>query len=161
MKKFLLSLMVLPMLGLFTSCDNDGDDLPEVDMEVTFSGATQSPDNNKLYITQGTPLVVESVNAVSRNGKRTTLGLTTYYIDGIPQYQTVTVPFGAEFDTSVLDPGEYLFQIKSSVYQIDKSAAYVMMTYYLVVEEPQNTPDAQSATGSFIAKPHDTRMTAQ
>lgn len=162
MKKFLLSLLILPMLGFITSCDNDGDDLPEVDMEVAISGATQSPDNNKLYITQGTPLVVESITAVPRNGKRTTLGLTTYFLDGIPQYQTVTVPFGATFDTSVLAPGEYVFQIKTSVYQIDKSAAYVMMTYDLVVEEASaDGTDTQADSNSFVATPRDTKVTAQ
>lgn len=159
MKKFLLSMMLLPLLGVFTACDNDGDDLPEVDIEVAMSGATQNPDDNKIYVQQGTPLVIDGITAVSRNGKKTTLGLTTYYLNGVPQFQTVTVPFGAEFNTSDLEPGEYTFQIKTSVYQIDKSAAVCLLTYTLVVEaaddEPSDTP------GSSIVKPDEQQLAEQ
>ncbi len=159
MKKFFLSLMLLPMMAAFTSCDDDKDDLPQVDFEVAISGGVQNADDNKIYVTQGTPLVVESITAVPRNGKRTTLGLTTYYLDGIAQFQTVTQPFGAEFDTSILEPGEYAFQIKTSVYQIDKSAAFALLSYALVVEpaddEPSDTP------GRSIVKPDEQQVAEQ
>lgn len=160
MKKFLLSLMILPALGLFTSCSNDGDDLPEVDMEVTISGGVQSPDDNKIYIEQGTPLVIESVNAISRNGKKTTLGLTTYYLNGIAQYQTVTVPFGCTLSTAQLEPGEYSFTIRSAVYQIDKSAAYVVMTYDLVVEAP-TSDGTTTVPGRSIVTPDQQQIAEQ
>lgn len=144
MKKLFLSLLLLPLMASFSSCSDDSKDLPEVDFEVAITGGTQNSDDNKIYITQGTPLVVESITAIPRNGKRTTLGLTTYFLNGIPQFQTVTVPFGAEFSTSDLEPGEYAFQIKTSVYQIDKSAAFALLSYDLVVEpaddEPTDTP---------------------
>lgn len=159
MKKFFLSLMLLPLMTAFTSCDDDKDDLPEVDFEVAISGGVQNADDNKIYVTQGTPLIVESITAVPRNGKRTTLGLTTYYLDGIAQFQTVTQPFGAEFDTSILEPGEYAFQIKTSVYQIDKSAAFALLSYDLVVEpaddEPSDTP------GRSIVKPDEQQVAEQ
>lgn len=159
MKKFFLSLMLLPLMTAFTSCDDDKDDLPEVDFEVVISGGVQNADDNKIYVTQGTPLIVESITAVPRNGKRTTLGLTTYYLDGIAQFQTVTQPFGAEFDTSILEPGEYAFQIKTSVYQIDKSAAFALLSYDLVVEpaddEPSDTP------GRSIVKPDEQQVAEQ
>lgn len=163
MKKTLIALLLLPMMGFFTACHDDDKDLPEVDFEVAISGGEQNADNNKIYITQGTPLVVESITPVPRNGKKTTLGLTTYYINGIPQAQTVTVPFGAEFDTAVLEPGEYAFQIKTSVYQIDKSAAFALLSYELVVEAPapDETPDDGDTPGRSIIHPDDQQIAEQ
>lgn len=159
MKKLLLSLLLLPVLASFSSCSDDSKDLPEVDFEVAISGGVQNADDNKIYVTQGTPLVVEGITVIPRNGKRTTLGLTTYYLNGIPQFQTVTVPFGAEFDTADLEPGEYAFQIKTSVYQIDKSAAFALLSYELVVEpaddEPSDTP------GRSVVKPDDQQIAEQ
>ncbi len=162
-KKALLALLLVPMMGLVNSCSDDDKDLPEVDFEVTISGGVQSPDDNKIYIEQGTPLDIESIVAVPRNGKRTTLGLTTYYLNGIPQAQTVTVPFGAVFETESLEPGEYAFQIKTSVYQIDKSAAFALLSYDLVVTPA--TPDDGTSTQSIpehnIVKPTKTQIAEQ
>lgn len=163
MKKLFLSLMLLPVLGFVTSCSDDDNDLPEVDMEVTISGGVQNPDDNKIYIEQGTPLVVESVAAVPRNGKKTTLGLTTYYLNGLPQYQTVTVPFSCTLSTEELNPGEYSFQIKSAVYQVDKTAAFVLMSYDLVVLEP-TTDEGGSDTatpGRSIVTPDEQQIAEQ
>lgn len=159
MKKLLLSLMLLPLLGAFTACDNDSNDLPEVDIEVAISGAVQNPDDNKIYVQQGTPLVIDGITAVSRNGKKTTLGLTTYYLNGVPQFQTVTVPFGAEFSTADLEPGEYAFQIKTSVYQIDKSAAVCLLTYALVVEPADD--ESTDVPGQSIVKPDEQQLAEQ
>ena len=44
----------------------------------------QSETDNKIYVTEGTPLVFESLKAVPTNGKKTTLGLTTYFLEGVP-----------------------------------------------------------------------------
>lgn len=141
MKKLFYTLMALPLLASLSACSDSDNDLPEVDMQVTISGGVQNEEDNKIYVDQGTPLVVESVTAVPRNGKKTTLGLTTYYLNGLPQYQTVTVPFSCTLSTDALPVGEYSFQIKSAVYQVDKTAAFVLMSYDLVVEEPtQDTP---------------------
>lgn len=157
--------MLLTAIGLFSACSDDDKDLPDVNIEVTITGGVQNPDDNKIYITQGTPLVVESIVPVPLNGKRTTLGLTTYYLNGIPQAQTVTVPFGASFDTSVLEPGEYAFQIKTSVYQIDKTAAFALLSYGLVVEaqNPDENPDdnPDEPPGKSIIRPDNQQIAEQ
>lgn len=159
-KKVLFALLLVPAMGFVASCSSDDKDLPEVDFEVAISGGVQDPNTNKIYVEQGTPLDVESITAISRNGKRTTLGLTTYYINGIPQYQTVTVPFSATFDTSVLEPGEYAFQIKTSVYQIDKSAAFALLSYDLVVT-PAADDDQTETPGRSIVKPDEQQLAQQ
>ena len=158
MKKLFLSLLLLPALAFLPACSDD-DDLPEVNMEVKISGGTQSADDNKIYVEQGTPLVVESVEAVPTNGKKTTLGLTTYYLNGIMQLQTVTVPFAATFDTAELEPGEYVFQIRTTVYQVDKSAAFILLTYNLVVEAADD--DATDTPGISTIKADDTQIAEQ
>lgn len=159
MKKLLLSLMLMPLLAAFTSCSDDSKDLPEVDFEVQISGGVQSPDDNKIYVQQGTPLVFESITAIPRNGKRTTLGLTTYYLNGIPQFQTVTVPFGCTFETSELEVGEYALQIKTSVYQIDKSAAFCLLSYDLVVEPADD--ESTDIPGSSTVTPDQQQIAEQ
>jgi len=161
MKKSLIALMMLPLAGLFTACHDDDKDLPEVDFKVEISGGVQSPDDNKIYVTAGTPLVIESITPVSRNGKKTTLGLTTYYLNGIPQMQTVTAPFGAEFNTSVLEPGEYAFQIKTNVYQIDKTAAIALLSYDLVVEAPAEGDTDTDTPGRSIIRPDNLQIAEQ
>lgn len=161
MKKSLIALMLLPLAGLFTSCHDDEKDLPEVDFEVTITGGVQNPEDNKIYIEQGTPLVVESITPVSQNGKKTSLGLTTYYIDGIPQMQTITAPFGAEFNTSALQPGEYAFQIKTNVYQIDKSAAIALLSYDVVVTAPSADEGGESDGGSAVVQADDIQIAEQ
>lgn len=152
MKKLLLSLMLLPALAFVSSCSNDDDDLPEANIEVAISGGQQSSVDNKIYVERGTPLVFESLTAVPTNGKKTTLGLTTYYLNGLPQAQTAVEPFGATLETFDLEPGSYTLQIKSAIYQIDKSAAFVLLTFDLVVTEPDtdtsDTPDTSTAEPS-------------
>lgn len=160
MKKFLLALVALPLVALgFTSCSDD-DDLPEAKIEVKMSGGVQSPDDNKIYIAEGDTLVFESLTAVPTNGKKTTLGLTTYYVQGIPFAQTYTVPFSAYLDTEGMTPGEYVIQIKSEIYQIDKSAAFVLLTYQLVIEEP-TTGGGDDTGATFVAVPTHSEIAEQ
>lgn len=163
MKKLLLSLIALPMMVLgFTACSDD-DDLPEAKIEVKISGGVQNPDDNKIYIAEGEKLVFESLTAIPTNGKKTTLGFTTYYIQGIPFAQTYTVPFGATLDTEGMNPGEYVVQIKSEIYQVDKSAAFVLISYELVVEPAQseNPDDPDVPSGSYVANPSHSEIGAQ
>lgn len=156
MKKLLLSLIAVPMMLLgFTSCSDDDENLPEVTMNVQISGGVQNPDDNKIYVTEGTPLVFESIEAIPTNHKKTTLGLTTYFLQGVPVAQTITVPFGATIETEGLQPGEYTLQIKTEVYQVDKAAAFMLLTYTMVVEA-DDTPDSgdeEATPGTSTATP--------
>lgn len=160
-KKVLIALMMLPFVGLLQSCHDDEKDLPEVDFEVAIEGGVQNPDDNKIYITRGTTFSIESITPVSRNGKPVALGLTTYYINGLLQAQTVTAPFGASFDTTPLEPGEYAFQIKTSVYQIDKSAAFALLSYELVVVEPDPDETPDETPDRSIIRPDDQQIAEQ
>lgn len=163
MKKFILALMALPLMALgFTSCDDDND-LPEAYVDVTISGGYQSPDDGKIYIAAGDTLFFDALTAVPTNGKKTTLGFTTYYLQGIPFAQTYTAPFAAYLDTRALDPGTYVVQIKSELYQIDKSPAFVLLSYQVEVTEPEDADDtpAPQSSGGYSATPIHTEIAAQ
>lgn len=164
MKKFLLSMIALPLVAFgFASCSDD-DDLPEASIEVKISGGVQNPDDNKIYVTEGDILTFESITATPTNGKKTTLGFTTYYIQGIPFAQTFTVPFGAQLDTEGMNPGEYVVQIKSELYQVDKTAAFVLISYQLVVE-PADTggedTGGEDTGATYVATPTHTEIAGQ
>lgn len=159
-KRFVFSaLIAFALVSVLVSCNSDDDNLPQVNLEVTISGGVQNEDDNKIYIQQGTPLVVDSITVESLTGKRATLGLTTYYLNGLPQFQTITKPFRAEFDTSVLSLGEYIFQIKTSVYQIDKSPAFALLSYVLVVEEADD--ETTDTPGSSVVFPTEQQLAEQ
>ena len=140
MKKFLLALMLLPLLGTFSSCSDDSDDLPEVDIKVVISGGTQDPTDNTIHVMQGTPLVIESLTAEPRNGKDAVLGMTTYYINGLPALQTNIPPFTATINTDRLAPGSYILQIRTTIFQVDKSAATCVLGFKLIIDIPDDEP---------------------
>lgn len=152
MKHTLYTLLAAVAILVIPACSNDEKDLPDVDVQVSISGGVQDPENGDIVVKQGTPLVVDGLEVSPRNGKKATLGLTTYYLNGIPQAQTITVPFSAEFNTSDLEPGQYIFQIKSAVYQVDKSAGFILLTYDLVVE-PADPDSGDDTPGSSVVTP--------
>lgn len=167
MKKLLLSLIALPLVAFgFFSCSDD-DDLPEANIEVKISGGVQNPDDNKIYVTEGDVLTFESITATPTNGKKTTLGFTTYYIQGIPFAQTFTAPFGAQLDTEGMTPGEYVLQIKSELYQVDKTAAFVLISYQLVIEaadsgsSDSDDSDSEDSGSTYVARPTHTEIAGQ
>lgn len=150
MKKLLPLLLLAPIIGLFSACDDDADELPDVDIKVVMTGATQDPADKSLHITQGTPLVIESISAEPRNGKEAVLGLTTYYLNGMPTFQTALPPFSATINTSSLIPGAYKLQIRTSVYQVDKSAAVCLLSFTLIVDEPVSEDPGEPTTLTIV-----------
>jgi hypothetical protein len=160
-------LLVALIIGLCAtgSCSNDDDDLPQVDVKVVMSGCEQNADDNRLYITQGKSLTVDSVIITPTNGKETAMGLTTFLLNGIPQFQTAVAPYRSVISTSDLPEGDYLFQIKSAVYQVDKSAAFMMITYHMRVTAPVVNPDSVGGNidgiGPAIVNPDDMQLSAQ
>ncbi|MDE7388660.1 MAG: hypothetical protein K2M97_05340, partial [Muribaculaceae bacterium] len=90
---------------------------------------------------------------VPTNGKKTTLGFTTYYLQGLPFAQTYTQPFAAYLPTEGLEYGTYVVQIKSELYQVDKSPAFVLITYQVEVTAPDaGTPEVQNG-GTYTGIP--------
>lgn len=157
MKKFLYLLPVLA-LGLL-SCHSD-DDLPEVKMNVTMSGGVQG-DDGVIYVVDGETLTVESVSAEPLNGKTTSVGATSYFIDGVPAGTSVVAPYRMSFSTVGWELGRvYLLQIRSGIFQVDKTPGFTLLTYKVAtVAGTDDLPDDGGTSGS--PEPESVVMTEQ
>ena len=68
MKKFLYLLLVLPLLGVFTSCDDDDKDLPNVSLAIDYSGGTE--ENGVVSVVQGNTLEINALKAIPAEGTK-------------------------------------------------------------------------------------------
>lgn len=138
MKRFtftnlLLAGMMVLMAGALASCSND-DDLPEVKIDISFSRASE--DNGVLYVMKGNDLSIDALTVTPlNNGKKATLGATAYYWNYQYLGSTVVEPFGLTIDTADMPVGEYVLQINTTVFQVDKSVGVAYFTYPVVIVE--------------------------
>lgn len=149
---------VLPLI--FTSCSND-DDLPEVDLSVAFSGASEQ--DGILYVVQGDDLVIEGLYVTPVAGtKKATLGATAYYWDYQFIGTSMMEPFGMSFNTARLPVGDYLLQINTTVFQVDKSVGIAYITFPVKVVEAAQLPEGLiQKQGGTITPDTDIRSGAQ
>lgn len=147
MKKFFY-LLLLPLLAVMvTACDDDDKDLPNVSLSIDYSGATEV--DGVLTVEQGEVLSIDALNVIPAEGtKKATLGQTIYYLDGIPFYTTVVVPFETGIDTSELEIGRHVLGVRTTVYQVDKEIGFALAEFYFNVVAPtsDDTPDDGSGT---------------
>ena len=155
---FLTLIAALPLI--FTSCSND-DDLPEVDLTVAFRGATER--DGTLYVARGDTLVIESLSVTPANGsKKATLGATAYYWNYQFLGTTMAEPFGMIINTEQLPEGEYLLQINTTVFQVDKSVGIDYITFPVVISERDELPDdVPYNRGGSVTPDSDIRSGAQ
>lgn len=138
MKRFLYILLVLPLLALVASCSDDDKDLPKVSISVDYSGAVE--EDGVLVITQGQPFKIDALKVTSLDGKKATLGNTTYYMDGEPFYAIGVPPFGCEIDTNTLPVGEHVLSFYTQVFQVDKETGFALYGLKLKVVAAEDTP---------------------
>lgn len=145
MKKYLYFLLALPML-LFASCSND-DDLPQVDMEITYSGAVEV--DGTLYVPEGQNFAIESITATPLKGyKEATIGATAYYWNYQYLGTSIEAPFGLTFNTADMPTGDYMLQINSTIYQVDRSVGIAYFTYHVKVVPADEMPDDGTEGGT-------------
>ncbi len=132
MKRFLyLMIFALPLLA-FTSC-NDDDDLPDVDFIVDISGATYV--DGTIYCVQGQPFTIDAINVVNNEkGKEALITYAEYFWDYMRLGTSGTPPFAFEIYVSEeAELGNHLLEIYAPVYAVDKSPAFSMMAFNVVV----------------------------
>lgn len=144
-KKFLLALTVaVPALG-FTACSDD-DDLPDVDFNVSVSGATVV--DGKIYAVAGETLTIDGIKVINNESKNAIITYANYYWDYRFIGQSVVEPYGFEiYISNETAPGEHLLEIYTPVYAVDKEPAFAVLAYpVVVVEDESELPDNGVAT---------------
>lgn len=161
MKNFLYLLMALPVLFGLSSCSDDDDNsLPEVNLSVSYSGATNV--DGVLYVVEGDTFTIDGITVTPVEGtKAATLGATTYYWDYAPVATTIIEPFGMQLNTTGIPEGNHLLQIRSSVYQVDKSVATAYMAYKVTIVGAADDIPQPSGSGSDILPPNTTITPAE
>lgn len=146
---YLFLLALLPVIGL-TSCSSE-DDLPKVDIQVTYSGATDI--DEVLYVVQGNQLSIDAITVTPLDGtKKATIGATAYYWNYQYAGTTIQEPFGMTFNTAALPVGNYMLQINSTIYQVDKAVGQAYLTYKVkIVASEDEIPG--DVTGSGVDTP--------
>ncbi len=143
MKKIIYYLLMLPLLALCASCDDDDNKVPNVGIQATFSGATI--DDGIIYVVKGEELKVDQLNLVNNSGKDGGMGVVTFYINGALIGQAYASPYEFQIPTN-LTPGDYLLEISTPIYVVDSPICYGFFSYKMrVVESADDLPD-QPAT---------------
>lgn len=149
MKKFLYTLLLLAAPVLMASCSND-DELPQVDMSIDYSGATET--EGVLYIVSGDKLSIDAINVTPLKGYgKATIGATAYYWNYQYIGTSIEEPFGIAIDTEDMPVGDYVLQINSTVYQVDRSVGMAYFTIPVkIVDQPDDVPGGDDGSGEIV-----------
>ena len=141
MKKFFYLLLALPLFASLAACDDDGKNIPDVNISLEYSGATLN--DGALYVVKGETLAIEGINVTPAPGTgKATLGQTTYLWDGVPFYTTAISPFGVNIETEDMSEGPHTLTVNAQIFQIDKSTGWGVFQYKVViVPDTDNQPD--------------------
>lgn len=148
----LIALALTLPLALFTSCDDDDKDLPDVDFVMDIQNAVYS--DGQIYVVAGDTLEITSLGVINKEANRKAIiPYADYYWDYIRIAQAVVPPFGVDIyinkETRV---GEHLLEVYALVYAEDKSPAFSVIQYTVnVVASPEDLPS--DAVTSFRATP--------
>lgn len=129
-----LAAILLPIAAIFflSSCSDDND-LPDVDISMTYSGAVKV--DGTLYASNEEPMQITSLSATAvRPDKNAAITGVTYSLDGWVVAVTNQPPFAVEFDTSSLQPGRHLLTMSMTVAEegCELAVAYQAVTLQIV-----------------------------
>ena len=140
MKKIFSILVAVPMLAMLASCDDDCNDLPDVNISIEYSGATL--EDGVLTIPQGQTLTIDAIKVTPAEGtKEAALGEVVYYLDGYPLFSTRIAPHGCSINTENLSEGTYTLSVHAQILQVDRSIGYGLIRYTLQVVAPSENDD--------------------
>jgi len=147
MKKiFYLLACALPVLS-FISCDDDDNDIPDVDFSVQIDGGRYSDD--RIYVVSGTDLKIESITVINQEqGKGALIPYANYYWDYKFLGQSTTHPYGYTIAIPKdYKPGNHILKITCPVYAVDKAPAFAVIQYNVtIVDSADQMPDNGTTT---------------
>lgn len=158
MKRFLYLLLVLPLLGVVTSCDDDDKDLPNVSLAIDYEGGSEV--DGVVSVAQGTTLEITALKAIPAEGtKEATLTNVVYFLDGIPVGRTNLMPFAINIPTGELEVGEHYLGVQATVLQVDKSVGFAVARFKFNVTpaETEEPGGDEGGTGGTVTP--DTQIT--
>lgn len=154
MKRFIYLLLMLPLLGLISSCDDDKD-IPQVSLSIDYTGGTL--EDGSIYVVQGDTLNITALRAVPAEGtKAATLTNVTYFWDGIPQGRTFISPFPISINTAEMEVGQHTLGVNATVLQVDKEVGFAVTQFPIVIVASEADQPGEGDGGTITP---DTRMT--
>ena len=153
MKRIFYLLLVLPLLGLVSSCSDDKD-LPQVNLSIDYTGATE--EDGTLYVVQGETLNVTALRAIPEEGtKAATVGVAAYFWDGIPEGRTAISPFAISINTADMEVGQHYLGVNATVLQVDKEVGFAVTRFPIVIVANENEQPGDQDGGTITP---DTRI---
>lgn len=151
MKKFILFLLALPVMAFVaTSCNDDDDNLPQVDINFSYQNAVVSA--NEVYVVQPDTFVVESINVTASrpNHVATCVGPVNYWLDGNAIGSTFVAPFGVRIPTEVLSLGRHTLTVNMGIAEEGSALATAVskITFNVVADEADIPVPATGTTTS-------------
>lgn len=153
MKKLILFLLPVLATVAMTSCSND-DELPQVKASIDYAGAVE--DDGTFYVKLGDDLSITSITVTPEAGYgKATLGATAYYWNYAYLATTIEEPFGMTLPTSEMPEGDYVLQIRSTVFQENRSVglAYFSFPVKIVKDYPENPGSGPRVVPSGTVSP--------
>lgn len=148
MKRLIYTLLALPLM-LLAACSND-DDLPQVDFDVAFSGATNV--DGTFYVVKGDAFTVDAVTVTPISGsKQAAIGAVSYIWDYIAFGTVIEPPFGMSLSTDNLPAGRHVMQMEASILQVDKAIGMAYFGYpVVIVDSADEIPSGTNVSTSVI-----------
>ena len=155
MKKFIYLLLLLVAVPALVSCsDDDGNDLPNVDFDLSFENAVEI--EGELYIVKGENLVISGIDVINKeSGKGAMITNASYYWDGYYMGSNVQPPFAFEYVIGENVPvGKHQIEISCPVYAVDKAPARAIVYFYVNVVSSAEEVPSQPSEGATTVHPH-------
>ena len=144
---FALALLALPFI--LSSCSNDNE-LPNVAFNMAVSGGVM--DNNTIYIVRGDTLNIESLNVTNLDSdKAAAVTDAQYYWDynfiGANPFAPYNFSIDVGDSTAV---GDHMLTVRAGVIAVDKTPAFAIVDYPVVVVADSTQMPANPLTTSTI-----------
>ncbi len=146
MKKLLYLLLVVPFAMMFSSCNND-DDLPNVDVTMSFHNAVV--DDGTVYVLQDQPFEITGLTtkAVDSNQQSAIVNVR-YFWNGIPATSLTWAGLPAEIDMANVpqtESGNYVLGLNATLLETDKSISYCAINVPIkAVESEADLPNGKA-----------------
>lgn len=131
----------------FTSCDDDDNDIPDVDVTIHLQGARVI--NGVIYVVEGQEFEIAGITVTNnQNDKAALITSASYYWDFSYIGTNPIAPFGLKIITGEYTGlGAHVLDINCPVYAVDKAPAIAYLQYkVVVVANESDLPDGDQST---------------